>query len=386
MGLKKKMGFVLILLCLTSLGTLQCVKSESAVNIFINSDGSVSGTSLIQQSNNLYTLMGDIYDQTLVVECNNIVVDGGGFTLQGAGGWGAPGVAGKESSAAINLTKSNVTIQNFRIIGWEVGIYIPYNNNTVRSNFISETRSCIAIYEDNINVVGNYLVNSINGVLDKGNNDVFSKNWVLNDYEAFLLYYQTSGHTITQNRIENNTEAINTFNGEGLEIYQNNFINDQNNVEIISDAFSAPLGGGGGPLPPWDNGKEGNYWSNYTGEDANGDGIGDTPFVVRSDIYTVDRYPLVSPLNIPEPSTITTVASTSPSTEPLPATNQSNSSATTQVSISSSTSDKNDQLEIILAIIAATLGAYLFVLIAVGTFGNKKIKHAKNLKQDSKKQ
>jgi hypothetical protein len=56
------------------------------------------------------------------------------------------------------------------------------------------------------------------------------------------------------------------------------------------------------------------------------------------------------------------------------------------VSISSSTSDKNYQLEIILAIIVATLGAYLFVLIAVGTFGNKKIKVTKNLKQDSKKQ
>ena len=377
MALKKKIAFVLILLCLTSLGTLQGVKSQSAANIFINPDGSVSGTSLIQHRNNRYTLTGDIYDQTLVVECNNILVAGGGFTLQGAGGWGAPGVAGKESSAAINLTNNNVTIQNFKITGWEVGIYIPYNNNTIRSNFITETRSCIAIYADNINVVGNYLANSIDGVLDKGNNDVFSKNWVLNDCEAFLLYYQTSGHTITQNRMENNTEAINTFNGEGLEIYQNNFINNQNNVEIISDAFSAPLGGGGGPLPPWDNGKEGNFWSNYTGEDVNGDGIGDTPYVVRSDICTVDRYPLVSPLNITEPSITTIVAGTSPSTEPSPTINLSNSTATIQLSISSSTANKNNQLAIILVIFAATLAAYLFVLIAVGTFGNKKFKQPK---------
>jgi hypothetical protein len=44
-------------------------------------------------------------------------VDGGGFILQGAGGWSAAGVEGKESSAAINLTCSNVTIQNFKITG-----------------------------------------------------------------------------------------------------------------------------------------------------------------------------------------------------------------------------------------------------------------------------
>jgi hypothetical protein len=394
MNMNKNMALALVLLCLTSLGALQCVKSQSTSNVFINPDGSVSGTSDIQHSGNLYTLAGNIYDQILVIESNNIVVDGGGFTLQGAGGWGAAGVAGKESSAAINLTCSNVTIQNFKITGWEVGIYCPYNNNTITSNFISETRSCIAIYADNYNVVGNYLANSIDGVLDKGNNDIFSKNWILNDWQAFLIYYQSSGHIITGNRIENNTEAINTYNGQGLEIYHNNFINNQKNVATISDAFSAPLGGSGGTLPPWDNGKEGNYWSNYTGVDANHDGIGDTPYVVRSDIYTVDRYPLIPPLDIPEPSVTPTFASALPSpdtssTPPLNGdTNLSNSTATTQPSGSSSTGEKNTQLQVTLAIIAAALAVYLIVLIAIGTFRSKKSNKCKleNQEQNSQKQ
>ena len=45
-----------------------------------------------------------------------------------------------------------------------------------------------------------------------------------------------------------------------------------------------------------DNSKEGNYWSNYHGVDANGDGIGDTPYVI--DANRSDRYPLIASFNI----------------------------------------------------------------------------------------
>jgi nitrous oxidase accessory protein NosD len=48
----------------------------------------------------------------------------------------------------------------------------------------------------------------------------------------------------------------------------------------------------------WDNGKEGNYWSDYNGTDGNHDGIGDTPYVV--DVLNQDRYPLMqNPVTLP---------------------------------------------------------------------------------------
>ena len=90
------------------------VTAQSAGAIVIDADGSVSGTNLIQQQGNVYRLTGDIYDMSITVCCNNIVLDGQGYLLQGAGGWGTPGVAGVESTAAIHLTCSNVTIQNFK--------------------------------------------------------------------------------------------------------------------------------------------------------------------------------------------------------------------------------------------------------------------------------
>jgi hypothetical protein len=41
----------------------------------------------------------------------------------------------------------------------------------------------------------------------------------------------------------------------------------------------------------WDNGSEGNYWSNYNGTDSNNDGIGDTYFIISDGVK--DNYPLM---------------------------------------------------------------------------------------------
>jgi len=47
----------------------------------------------------------------------------------------------------------------------------------------------------------------------------------------------------------------------------------------------------------WDDGypSGGNYWSDYAGVDADGDGIGDTPYII--DDNNIDHYPLMGPFN-----------------------------------------------------------------------------------------
>ena len=53
-------------------------------------------------------------------------------------------------------------------------------------------------------------------------------------------------------------------------LYHNNFINNTKQVKI----------GFLDHTDQWDNGKEGNYWSDYNGTDADRDGIGDTPYMM----------------------------------------------------------------------------------------------------------
>jgi len=45
----------------------------------------------------------------------------------------------------------------------------------------------------------------------------------------------------------------------------------------------------------WDDGFEGNYWSDYTGNDTDEDRVGDTPYVLGGPSGTEDRYPLMEP-------------------------------------------------------------------------------------------
>ena len=76
-------------------------------------------------------------------------------------------------------------------------------------------------------------------------------------------------------------------------IYRNNFNNNLNVYDRGVDSGNSPPS-----VNIWDNGTEGNYWSNYNGTDTDGDGIGDTPYII--DENNQDNYPLIEPVEIPE--------------------------------------------------------------------------------------
>jgi parallel beta-helix repeat protein len=214
---------------------------------------------MIQRDGDIYRLTGNTYDSPIIVLCNNIILDGEGFVLQGAGGWGLPGKVGVESSSAINLTCSHITVRNFNINGWEVGILGSYNGNVITNNNITVTEQAVAIYADNYNVTRNYLTASIYGVLIKGNNNCISQNQILNNGNGILIF-SSARNVITGNYISNNDVAVNMDNmpPSDVQIYDNNFIN-RPNATIVSTTSDQLHFGSRGTLPPWDNGTVGNY-------------------------------------------------------------------------------------------------------------------------------
>jgi len=230
--------FVLVLLPTALVASIRPVVAQGT--IYIRSDGSVDPpTAPIQRDGNVYNFTGNI-NETIEVERDNIVIDGNGYTLQGPGLYGF-----------YLYDRSGVTIKNTNIMGFDNGIDICYS----RDNTIS----------------GNNITDNFNGI---------------------HIHFFCSGNTIKDNNITDNTNVGITIYGDSAEnvIYHNNFIDNyqQASTEILGGA--------------WDNGAEGNYWSDYTGVDSDGDGIGDTPYMIpliEEGSPDQDRYPLMNPW-IPE--------------------------------------------------------------------------------------
>jgi len=143
-----------------------------------------------------------------------------------------------------------------------------------------ETRVIVVIKASQVRLSGFTIRNGAGGVLlDYSNNSVISGNAIVNTMDGLSLLF-SHNNTITSNTIKDNETGLFIGYSDNNTVYYNNFIN---NTEQASTMDSQNV---------WDNGVEGNHWSDYKGEDQNGDGIGDTPYVIDKD--NQDNYPLVN--------------------------------------------------------------------------------------------
>jgi len=133
-----------------------------------------------------------------------------------------------------------------------------------------------------------------------------SKNEITNS-KIGIFIIGSDDNTITQNNISYNTEyGLKTMNsiygGEDMhifysknnKIYLNNFIENGNpSKKDTGNAYDEGynIWYSSDPL-------KGNYWSDYTGVDTNGDGIGETPYIIPGPGNNHDDYPLMSLIDI----------------------------------------------------------------------------------------
>jgi parallel beta-helix repeat protein len=99
----------------------------------------------------------------------------------------------------------------------------------------------------------------------------------------------SSNNTITGNKIAASSRGIELWRSSNNRLFHNKVTNNTLQVHDLAweDPEIAPS------INVWDNGypSGGNYWSDYPGQDSNGDGMGDTPYTI--DANNIDMYPLM---------------------------------------------------------------------------------------------
>ena len=210
-------------------------------------------------------------------------------------------------------SKSNVITGNF-ISGTRDGAYFSYaDHNLIASNHIEQTRFGIHyMYSHENRLLGNTLTENAVGaalmfarnceisgnrafanrrhgiLLKQVEHSVFTRNIVTGQNRGFFIQ-QAVGNRFEQNEISQNDIGLYLSNQSEENIFCGNaFVDNTEQVWQPIDEFEK------GQLASnhfSDRGR-GNFWSDYTGVDANQDGIGDTPYHQTDAFgYIVNRHP-----------------------------------------------------------------------------------------------
>ena len=229
-----------------------------------------------------------------VINADNVTLDLGGHTLTGPGmgpqTWPQPQL---DSVGVRTGGHTNVTIRNGKISQFSTGIYFvdmeksrieDVTSERNRFGFYFHASSQNAIRRSTVvaNIYGLHLQDA-NDNLIEGNNLIRQ---TYNSPGGFGIYlYRSTGNRIIENTIENNVNwGIWFSDAKGNTIFHNNV---SGNSPQVSD--NNP------DANQWfdPDKKEGNWWADYKGTDADKDHIGDTPYGILGPGGAVDAYPFV---------------------------------------------------------------------------------------------
>lgn len=191
-------------------------------------------------------------------------------------------------ASVVNVTANNVKLSGFTIQHCSSGgraLWLDnYVNMTFSYNIVTGCNEGVRLHRSSGNVVSDNIVQDCyynTGVgIDYGFNNTVYRNTIIHNHYGLSGGIDCHGNTFSENTIINNDIGFGTTSYDN-KFSHNNFVN--NGVQVIASGINQ-----------FDDGyhSEGNYWSDYNGTDADGDGIGDTPYVI--DGNNADNCPLMN--------------------------------------------------------------------------------------------
>ena len=208
-------------------------------------------------------------------------------------------------SACIKLSASNNnTIKGNSIVATgSKGVSLTGSSyNNVQGNQISSTGE-VGVEIELTSLFNFIKENSIicpeDGIYIHGTRNTFVLNNVITDCKNGVKLFGSPENSLVANNISRCSQyAVYLATSDNNTFHHNNFVNNPTPFYEQHEFYY--------PFPStyysegniWDDGEEGNYWSDYTGTDNDGNGIGDIPYTVYEN--KTDNYPLMNPVDISE--------------------------------------------------------------------------------------
>jgi len=247
--------------------------------------------------NKSLSLVGENVDTTIIdgnppegyripikIQCDNVSVSG--FKLL----YGYAGITVGEVKFC--------SISGNRIASNQHGILLVGTSfSNVTENYFEQIRlsSAIQLSYSNYNLVaGNYIDNCTEGiqVWQYSTNNTVTENTITDCDDVAIRLQYADNNTIARNEVSNSGLGTSIYVANNNTITKNNYIS---NIEQFPSGewewYAKTFGYNGSQ-----NIINQNYFSDYNGTDADGDGIGDTPYVINDE--NQDKFPLMNPIDI----------------------------------------------------------------------------------------
>jgi len=210
----------------------------------------------------------------------------------------------------LSVSSNNTVSRNLAIFNdGGISLSSASSNNLVSENNASRNKAegILIVHSNSNNIVGNIVnENSREGLYLSSSDDCnVTNNIVLYNNDGGIELWWCDYNTISDNNATGNFLSGISIHGRRNTVFNNILINNSGYGIELSDGdwnkiFTNSLSGNlianaideYGSNNQWDDGSYGNYWSDYSGVDANDDGIGDTPYIISGSTGSQDNYPI----------------------------------------------------------------------------------------------